>query len=140
MCRAGPCYKPVCRLVHHRCMLDVPASQVLPAVQRALANPAAAPATRGAARLSPEPIMADPRQEAVAAYFRRSQQAVERVSSDGKFVAAAVAVAERIARALKDGGKVLLAGNGGSAADAQHIAAEFVGRFVNDRAPLLQSR
>jgi len=37
---------------------------------------------------------------------------------------------------LRDGGKVLLAGNGGSAADAQHIAAEFVGRFVNDRAPL----
>ena len=31
---------------------------------------------------------------------------------------------------------MLLAGNGGSAADAQHIAAEFVGRFVNDRAPL----
>ena len=30
----------------------------------------------------------------------------------------------------------MLAGNGGSAADAQHIAAEFVGRFVNDRAPL----
>ena len=39
-------------------------------------------------------------------------------------------------RSLKSGGKVLLAGNGGSAADAQHIAAEFVGRFVNDRAPL----
>jgi D-sedoheptulose 7-phosphate isomerase len=31
---------------------------------------------------------------------------------------------------------VLLAGNGGSAADAQHIAAEFVGRFIHDRAPL----
>ena len=57
-------------------------------------------------------------------------------SADGKFVAAAVAIAERIAASLKSGGKVLLAGNGGSAADAQHIAAEFVGRFVNDRAPL----
>ena len=34
------------------------------------------------------------------------------------------------------GGKVLLFGNGGSAADAQHIAAEFVGRFERDRAPL----
>jgi D-sedoheptulose 7-phosphate isomerase len=31
------------------------------------------------------------------------------------------------------GGKILLAGNGGSAADAQHIAAEFVGRFVKNR-------
>jgi D-sedoheptulose 7-phosphate isomerase len=80
--------------------------------------------------------MADPRQEAVLAHFRRSQQAVERAAADGKFVAATVAIAERIAAALKSGGKVLLAGNGGSAADAQHIAAEFVGRFVNDRAPL----
>jgi phosphoheptose isomerase len=41
-----------------------------------------------------------------------------------------------IAAALADGGKVLLFGNGGSAADAQHIAAEFVGRFTRDRAPL----
>jgi D-sedoheptulose 7-phosphate isomerase len=37
---------------------------------------------------------------------------------------------------VRSGGKLLLAGNGGSAADAQHIAAEFVGRFVRDRAPL----
>src|SRR4051812_47387088 len=80
--------------------------------------------------------MPDPRQEAVLAHFRRSQQAVERASADEKFVAATVAIAECIAAALKSGGKVLLAGNGGSAADAQHIAAEFVGRFINDRAPL----
>src|SRR6187401_2140557 len=44
--------------------------------------------------------------------------------------------AERMARALKEGRKVLLFGNGGSAADAQHIAAEFVGRFVPDRRAL----
>ena len=80
--------------------------------------------------------MADPRQEAVVAHFRRSQQAAERVATDGPFIAATMAIAERIAVSLKNGGKVLLAGNGGSAADAQHIAAEFVGRFINDRAPL----
>ena len=80
--------------------------------------------------------MPDPRQEAVLAHFRRSQQAVERASADEKFIAATVAIAERIAATLKSGGKVLLAGNGGSAADAQHIAAEFVGRFIDDRAPL----
>ena len=34
-----PCHKPTCRLVHHRCMIDIPAAQVLPAVQRALATP-----------------------------------------------------------------------------------------------------
>ena len=38
--------------------------------------------------------------------------------------------------ALESGGKVLLCGNGGSAADAQHIAAELSGRFQLDRDPL----
>jgi D-sedoheptulose 7-phosphate isomerase len=80
--------------------------------------------------------MADPREEAVLAHLGRSQQAVERAATDAKFVAATVAIAERIGATLKSGGKLLLAGNGGSAADAQHIAAEFVGRFIDDRAPL----
>jgi D-sedoheptulose 7-phosphate isomerase len=47
-----------------------------------------------------------------------------------------VAAAEAIVAALKGGGKLLLFGNGGSAADAQHVAAEFVGRFQHDRAAL----
>jgi D-sedoheptulose 7-phosphate isomerase len=80
--------------------------------------------------------MADPRTDIVLAHLRRSREAVERAASDRDFVAASLAIAERIARALRGGGKLLLAGNGGSAADAQHIAAEFVGRFVRDRAPL----
>lgn len=41
--------------------------------------------------------------------------------------------ADDILRCLRQGGKVLLAGNGGSAADAQHIAGEFVSRFEFDR-------
>ena len=44
--------------------------------------------------------------------------------------------AETIAHALRNGRKVLLFGNGGSAADAQHLAAELVGRFGPDRLPL----
>ncbi|HET8925040.1 MAG TPA: D-sedoheptulose 7-phosphate isomerase [Candidatus Acidoferrum sp.] len=44
--------------------------------------------------------------------------------------------AEILVRALKGGSKVFLFGNGGSAADAQHIAAEFVGRFAFDRPAL----
>jgi D-sedoheptulose 7-phosphate isomerase len=80
--------------------------------------------------------MADPREHAVAEYFRRSREVVERTAADPQFVAMVVAVADRIVRALRGGGKVLLAGNGGSAADAQHIAAELVGRFTADRAPL----
>ncbi|HVO27442.1 MAG TPA: D-sedoheptulose 7-phosphate isomerase [Candidatus Margulisiibacteriota bacterium] len=47
-----------------------------------------------------------------------------------------VEVIERIAAALRAGHKLLLFGNGGSAADAQHIAAEFVGRFKIERTPL----
>lgn len=45
-------------------------------------------------------------------------------------------MAEVCARALQEGHKILLCGNGGSAADAQHIAAEFVGRFHRERLAL----
>jgi D-sedoheptulose 7-phosphate isomerase len=45
-------------------------------------------------------------------------------------------VVEELVRAFKAGRKVLLFGNGGSAADAQHIAAEFVNRYLIDRPPL----
>src|SRR5882757_3857178 len=44
--------------------------------------------------------------------------------------------AETMAHGLRAGRKVLFFGNGGSAADAQHLAAELVGRFGPDRAPL----
>ena len=43
---------------------------------------------------------------------------------------------ETIVVSLRGGGKLLLCGNGGSAADAQHIAAEFTGRYLKERAPL----
>ena len=46
------------------------------------------------------------------------------------------AACHMITTAIKNGNKVLLAGNGGSAGDAQHIAAELTGRFVKDRKPL----
>jgi len=45
-------------------------------------------------------------------------------------------MAEEIAKVLKRGNKILLCGNGGSAADAQHIAAEFIGRFAMERKSL----
>jgi len=47
-----------------------------------------------------------------------------------------LAVAREICRTLESDNKVLLFGNGGSAADAQHIAAEWVGRFSRERRPL----
>jgi len=47
-----------------------------------------------------------------------------------------VAVVDAVTEALKVGNKILLFGNGGSAADAQHLAAEFVNRFLIERPPL----
>lgn len=44
--------------------------------------------------------------------------------------------ADKIARAIALGHKLMICGNGGSAADSQHIAAEFTGRFIHDRRPL----
>jgi D-sedoheptulose 7-phosphate isomerase len=49
---------------------------------------------------------------------------------------AIVAVVKLIAHAFREGRKVILFGNGGSATDASHIAAEFVNRFLMDRPPL----
>lgn len=57
-------------------------------------------------------------------------RALPRLASD---VAKAV---EMIHSSLAAGGKLLIAGNGGSAADAQHIAAELTGRFLRERKPL----
>ena len=47
-----------------------------------------------------------------------------------------VATGRRMAECLRAGGKILTFGNGGSAADAQHLAGELVGRFLRDRAAL----
>lgn len=44
--------------------------------------------------------------------------------------------ADAILKSLKAGGKVIIFGNGGSAADSQHFAAELVGRFQKERAPI----
>ena len=80
--------------------------------------------------------MADPREHAVLDHFRRSRETLERAAGERELVAAILAIADRMVRTLREGGKIMLAGNGGSAADAQHIAAELVGRFAIDRAPL----
>jgi D-sedoheptulose 7-phosphate isomerase len=71
----------------------------------------------------------------------RFQQAVaESISLQNDFAArhgeAVVTAAQKLAGVLQAGGKVLIFGNGGSAADAQHLAAEFVNRFLVERPPL----
>ncbi len=53
--------------------------------------------------------------------------------ADGQLVGLLARIAEDMTAALRAGRKILLFGNGGSAADAQHIAAEFVGRYRLER-------
>ncbi len=70
---------------------------------------------------------------AVNAYLTEAAKSV----SDTKSIAAdIVAAAELCIASLKSGGKIIFCGNGGSAADAQHLAAELMGRFLIDRDPL----
>lgn len=66
--------------------------------------------------------------------FRESSQLKEAFVNEN--LTRIVAVVEAVTAALKGGNKILLFGNGGSAADAQHLAAEFVNRFVIERPPL----
>jgi D-sedoheptulose 7-phosphate isomerase len=60
----------------------------------------------------------------------------QRLLEDADLIARVSQAAEMLVSAFERGKKVLLFGNGGSAADAQHIAAEFVGRFAFDRPAL----
>ncbi|MGR8978625.1 MAG: D-sedoheptulose 7-phosphate isomerase [Gammaproteobacteria bacterium] len=62
-----------------------------------------------------------------------ARQVMRSMSEDDRIIAALEGAAKACVRSLREGGKVLLAGNGGSAADAQHIAGEFVSRFLIDR-------
>ncbi|HEX4920379.1 MAG TPA: D-sedoheptulose 7-phosphate isomerase [Candidatus Bathyarchaeia archaeon] len=60
----------------------------------------------------------------------------ERLHSSPELVATVAKVSEIFVNSIEQGNKALLFGNGGSAADAQHIAGEFVGRFAFDRPAL----
>ncbi|OIP91480.1 MAG: phosphoheptose isomerase [Syntrophaceae bacterium CG2_30_49_12] len=66
--------------------------------------------------------------------FRESSQLKEIFVNEN--LSRIVSVVEAVIGVLKAGNKILLFGNGGSAADAQHLAAEFVNRFVIERPPL----
>jgi D-sedoheptulose 7-phosphate isomerase len=72
----------------------------------------------------------------VAQHLTESAETMTRAAADEAFVASCVAIASACVESLEAGGKLLLAGNGGSAGDAQHIAGEFVSRLNFDRAPL----
>ena len=80
--------------------------------------------------------MADRPLHEIRSFLEQSREAIAASLADDAFMASVSAAAEAVTRALAGGRKILVAGNGGSAADAQHIAGEIVGRFMFDRAPL----
>jgi D-sedoheptulose 7-phosphate isomerase len=70
----------------------------------------------------------------IRAHLRQSLAGLERANGDAALLATAGAIASAMTAALRAGNKILLIGNGGSAADAQHIAAELIGRYKQERA------
>jgi D-sedoheptulose 7-phosphate isomerase len=72
----------------------------------------------------------------IAGFFGRSLVTLEGAAQDRELLRLISAIAQAIEGSLRAGGKLLIAGNGGSAADAQHLAAEFLSRYLVDRRPL----
>lgn len=68
--------------------------------------------------------------------IRDSIAVKQAILDDADFHTKTAQVAQAMTTTFRAGGKVLFCGNGGSAADAQHIAAELSGRFYRDRPPL----
>jgi D-sedoheptulose 7-phosphate isomerase len=75
-------------------------------------------------------------QEAISEIIRESLSLKQAILDDSELIDTVAKVASQMVRAFQDGRKVLFLGNGGSAADAQHLAAEFVGRFKKERRAL----
>jgi D-sedoheptulose 7-phosphate isomerase len=69
----------------------------------------------------------------IAIHLESSLGALRRAAQDRALLDVAQEIARAMIAALRSGNKILIIGNGGSAADAQHIAAEIVGRYKQDR-------
>lgn len=75
-------------------------------------------------------------QEHISDILNDSFNNLQKVISDKGLILEIETITTKIIKAFKDGNKLLLCGNGGSASDAQHIAAELSGRFIKERKPL----
>jgi D-sedoheptulose 7-phosphate isomerase len=71
--------------------------------------------------------------EQIKSIISASIEVKQRILADEAMIQKLAVVSKLITGAFKNGNKVLFCGNGGSAADAQHLAAEFSGRFYTDR-------
>lgn len=74
--------------------------------------------------------------ERITEVFKEGQELRDQIIRDQKLLEDIQRCTLELIRVFKNDGAVFFAGNGGSAADAQHLAAEFVGRFYYDRKPL----
>jgi D-sedoheptulose 7-phosphate isomerase len=72
----------------------------------------------------------------IAEAILQSVAVKQKILSDAGILSAIKDIAETCSQSLCDGNKVMFCGNGGSAADAQHLAAELSGKFYFDRKPL----
>lgn len=77
--------------------------------------------------------MNDPRLESIV---KKSIEVKQQIIAEGRLLPLVNDIADRMVECFKQGGRVYFCGNGGSAADAQHLAAELSGRFYTDRDPL----
>ena len=75
-------------------------------------------------------------QNVVSAHLQQSASAAAALAANAACLAMLENAVRIVSASLRAGGKLLVAGNGGSAADAQHVAAEYVSRLMFDRAPL----
>jgi len=71
--------------------------------------------------------------EYVLESFKNSIKTKQAILENENILLSIHKIADKITEAMKNGNKLLIAGNGGSAADAQHVAGEFVNRFHFDR-------
>ncbi len=72
-------------------------------------------------------------EKVVRAALADSASLKKRVAQDEGILNAVAKISEEIAESLKNGGKILVCGNGGSASDALHFCGEIVGRFQKER-------
>lgn len=79
--------------------------------------------------------MASRENESIVAHLEASLAAAREAAQSETFVSQIAAISREIVAALRRGGKVLIAGNGGSAADSQHISGELLSRLSRNRAP-----
>jgi D-sedoheptulose 7-phosphate isomerase len=77
--------------------------------------------------------MNDALTQVVSQQFCATAENLQRMSTDSALLSAVEQVVGACVEALRRGNKILFAGNGGSAADAQHLAAELVSRYAYDR-------